>query len=264
MKILDIHGLSKSFSGVKALNDVSLFVKERQIVSLIGPNGAGKTTLFNVITGVYQADAGQVLVSEKDVTKLPQYQITHEGLGRTFQNIRLFQGLNVLENVMTASDPILTYPLISGMLTLPGARRVEKKNRDLAMHYLELTGMAKYADSNPFSLPYGLQRKLEIARALATQPKVLLLDEPGAGLNPTEICELIDLLNELHTTMDLSILLIDHRMQLIMTLSDYIYVLNFGNLLAQGTPIEIQENPEVNRAYMGDGGVVCCYCPSET
>lgn len=260
---LELKHLSKSFSGVKALSDVSLNVPGNAIVSLIGPNGAGKTTLFNVITGVYEADAGQVLLEGRDITRLPQHVITRSGLGRTFQNIRLFRGLNVVENVMAAGDMLNTYPLLEGMLTLPKARRVEKQNRETAMQYLELTGITAHASADPFSLPYGMQRKLEIARALATQPKVLLLDEPGAGLNPMEICELIELLAKLHSTMDLSILLIDHRMQLIMSLSSYIYVLNFGNLLAEGTPEEVQNNPEVNRAYMGDGGDFCCFLPQE-
>jgi branched-chain amino acid transport system ATP-binding protein len=257
MKRLQAQGLCKAFSGVQAVKNVSLEVGDREIVSLIGPNGAGKTTIFNLISGIYPVDVGQVTLSGQSITGKPQHLITRAGIGRTFQNIRLFKGLNVLENVMTAHDPLMNYSILHGMLCLPRRRRMDKENRDLAMRYLDMTGLKAYEKADPFSLPYGLQRKLEIARALATEPKVLLLDEPGAGLNPAEVCELIGLVRRLHETLDLSVLLIDHRMQLIMELSKYIYVLNFGTLLAQGTPAEIRENEEVNKAYMGEEGTVC-------
>ncbi len=257
MKRLQTQGLCKAFSGVQAVKDVSLEVGDREIVSLIGPNGAGKTTIFNLISGIYPVDGGQVTLSGQSITGKPQHLITRAGIGRTFQNIRLFKGLNVLENVMTAHDPLMNYSIIHGMLCLPKRRRMDKENRDQAMRYLDMTGLTAYQNADPFSLPYGLQRKLEIARALATEPKVLLLDEPGAGLNPAEVGELISLVRRLHESLDMSVLLIDHRMQLIMELSKYIYVLNFGTLLAQGTPAEIRENEEVNKAYMGEEGSVC-------
>lgn len=257
MKRITINNISKAFSGVKAVQNVSLEVGDREIVSLIGPNGAGKTTIFNLISGIYPLDTGEIKLSGQLISGKAQHEITRAGIGRTFQNIRLFQGLNVLENVMTAHDPLMKYSIIDSMLHLPKRRRMDKENRELSQHFLEMTGLLPFVQDDPLSLPYGLQRKLEIARALATQPKVLLLDEPGAGLNPSEICELIDLVQLIHDTLDLSILLIDHRMQLIMSLSKYIYVLNFGTMLAKGTPAEIQDNPEVNRAYMGGDEVDC-------
>ena len=251
MKRLEVSHVSKAFSGVRAVNDVTVSVDKGEIISIIGPNGAGKTTLFNLISGIYPVDQGSVKLEGVEMTGKPQHLITKAGIGRTFQNIRLFQGLTVLENVMTANDPNCTYNLLDSMLGLPRRRKQDKENRELAMHYMDIVGIADHAYEQPSSLPYGMQRKLEIARALATNPKVLLLDEPGAGLNPAEIVELIDLIRHLHETMDLGILVIDHRMKLIMELSKYIYVLNFGEMLAQGTPAEIQNNKDVTSAYMG-------------
>ena len=252
MTRLDVQGISKAFSGVKAVQNVSLKVDKGEIVSMIGPNGAGKTTIFNLITGIYPLDAGHVFFEGQDISGKPQHVISRLGIARTFQNIRLFQGMSVLENVMTAYDPRMSYNLLDSMLGTPRRRRMDRQARECAMACLETTGMAEYAGENPANLPYGLQRKLEIARALVTEPRVLLLDEPGAGLNPSEIIELITLIRALHETRELAILLIDHRMKLIMELSKYIYVLNFGQLLAQGTPAEIQRNEEVTKAYIGE------------
>jgi len=251
MKRLEVTNVSKAFSGVRAVNDVSVSVDKGEIISIIGPNGAGKTTLFNLISGIYPVDKGSVKLEGVEMTGKPQHLITKAGIGRTFQNIRLFQGLTVLENVMTANDPNCSYNLLESMINLPRRRKQDKENRELSMHFMDIVGIADYANEQPSSLPYGLQRKLEIARALATNPKVLLLDEPGAGLNPAEIVELIALIRRLHETLDLGILVIDHRMKLIMELSKYIYVLNFGEMLAQGTPAEIQNNKDVTSAYMG-------------
>ena len=252
MSRLEVQGISKSFLGVKAVQNVSLQVDKNEIVSMIGPNGAGKTTIFNLITGIYPLDAGSVLLEGQNISGLPQHEISQLGIGRTFQNIRLFQGMSALENVITAHDPRVRYNLLDSMLGTPKRRRLDRQTREFAMHCLETAGIAQYAQENPSNLPYGLQRKLEIARALATRPKTLLLDEPGAGLNPAEIQDLIALIRNLHDTLDLAILIIDHRMQLIMELSKYIYVLNFGQLLAQGTPAEIQRNDEVTKAYIGE------------
>ena len=252
MTRLDVQGISKAFSGVKAVQNVSLKVDKGEIVSMIGPNGAGKTTIFNLITGIYPLDAGHVFFEGQDISGKPQHVISRLGIARTFQNIRLFQGMSVLENVMTAYDPRMSYNLLDSMLGTPRRRRMDRQARECAMACLDTTGMAEYAGENPANLPYGLQRKLEIARALVTEPRVLLLDEPGAGLNPSEIIELITLIRALHETRELAILLIDHRMKLIMELSKYIYVLNFGQLLAQGTPAEIQRNDEVTKAYIGE------------
>ena len=252
MSRLEVHGISKAFSGVKAVQNVTLKVDAGEIVSMIGPNGAGKTTIFNLITGIYPLDEGEVLLEGKKISGKPQHVISNLGIGRTFQNIRLFQGMSVLENVITAYDPRVHYNLLDSMLHTPKRRKADAQAKEFAMECLRTVGIAEYANENPSNLPYGLQRKLEIARALATKPKVLLLDEPGAGLNPAEIEELIALIRHLHDTLDLAILIIDHRMKLIMDLSRYIYVLNFGQLLAEGTPAEIQANDEVTKAYIGE------------
>lgn len=252
MSRLEVHGISKAFSGVKAVQNVTLKVDAGEIVSMIGPNGAGKTTIFNLITGIYPLDEGEVLLEGQKISGKPQHVISNLGIGRTFQNIRLFQGMSVLENVITAYDPRVHYNLFDSMLHTPKRRKADAEAKAFAMECLETVGIAEYANENPSNLPYGLQRKLEIARALATKPKVLLLDEPGAGLNPAEIEELIALIRHLHDTLDLAILIIDHRMKLIMDLSKYIYVLNFGQLLAEGTPAEIQANDEVTKAYIGE------------
>lgn len=248
---LKVEGISKAFGGVQAVSDVSINIEDNQIVSVIGPNGAGKTTLFNLITGIYPIDSGKVVLNGEDITNNAQHQISKLGIARTFQNIRLFKGLSVIENVMTAHDPLVKYGVFHSILNTPHKNRLDKKNREEAMHYLNVVGLNEFKDEDPFNLPYGLQRKLEIARALATNPKVLLLDEPGAGLNPSEILELIDLIKRLHKELDLSIVIIDHRMQLIMELSEWIYVLNFGKMLAEGNPVDIQNNEDVTNAYIG-------------
>ena len=251
-EILKINNISKSFGGVKAVQNVSISLDKNKIVSIIGPNGAGKTTVFNLITGIYPIDNGSVTLCGNDITNLEQHIITRKGIARTFQNIRLFKGLNVLENVMTAHDPIMKYNLLDSMLGSPKKRKLDKENEELSKHFLDIVGLYECRDEDPFCLPYGHQRKLEIARALATNPKILLLDEPGAGLNTVEVQELIVLIDELKNKLDLSIMMIDHRMELIMKLSNYIYVLNFGELLAEGTATEIQNNKMVMEAYMGE------------
>lgn len=251
-EILKIDDISKSFGGVKAVQNVSMSIKQGSIVSVIGPNGAGKTTVFNLISGIYPIDNGSIILDGKNITNKEQHIVTSEGIGRTFQNIRLFKGLNALENVMTAYDPIMKYNLFDSMIGSPKKRKLDKENEELSTHFLDIVGLYEYRHSDPFSLPYGYQRKLEIARALATYPKVLLLDEPGAGLNTVEVLELIELIEKLKNELDLTIILIDHRMELIMKLSNYIYVLNFGELLAEGNPEEIQNNKKVMEAYMGE------------
>lgn len=249
--ILELKNVSKSFGGIRAVQDISIRQEAGSISALIGPNGAGKTTIFNLITGIYPIDSGAILLAGEDISNQKQHIITGKGVARTFQNIRLFQGLNVLENVMTAYDPHSQYGLFSAMLSLPKKQRLEKQNREDSMHYLELVGIAEYASTNPTSLPYGLQRKVEIARALATNPKILLLDEPAAGLNSQEIEDLIELIRTLSEKLGLSILLIEHRMRVVMSLSKHIYVMNFGKLLEEGSPQEIQSSEVVQRAYMG-------------
>ena len=255
--MLEVRNLSKSFGGVKAIQDVSLTAKKGDIIGIIGPNGAGKTTLFNVISGIYTADKGSVILNGKDITKMEQYMITREGIGRTFQNIRLFRGLTVLENVMCAFDPLSRYSIIDGLLPTPRRLAEEKRGREICEHYLEVVGMLKYKNERPENLPYGLQRKLEIARALTCQPKVLLLDEPAAGLNPTEVMELTELISRLCEEIGFAILLIEHRLELVMGISHKIHVLNFGKPIAEGTPEEIKENPDVIKAYLGEEEAKC-------
>lgn len=250
--ILQAHGISKHFGGVKAVQDISFELPEGKIVSIIGPNGAGKTTVFNLVSGIYPLDGGRVVLDGTEIGGMKQHLITRNGIARTFQNIRLFKGLSILENVMTAADPRSAYSLFDTLVLSPAMRRRERETREEARRVLSLVGLDHLGDENPENLPYGLQRRLEIARALATGPRVLLLDEPAAGLNPSEVTGFIDLVYRLHGEFGLSIMLIEHRMQVVMEMSDWIYVMNFGRLLAQGLPGEIQKNPEVIKAYIGE------------
>ena len=257
MSHLQAKNLSIAFGGVQAIDDVSFSVGDRQIVGIIGPNGAGKTTAFNLLTGVYALDQGEVLLDDEVISGLPQYQITRKGLARTFQNIRLFKGLNVLENVMTAADPYSSYGLADVFFYSGRKRKREAEIREMSRQCLELVGLAGFEQEKPENLPYGQQRKLELARALACKPKVLLLDAPAAGLNPSEVRDFIRLIHKRHSQFSLSVLVIEHRMEVIMTLCSNIYVLNFGKLLAQGTPSEIQNNREVTEAYIGEEDEAC-------
>jgi branched-chain amino acid transport system ATP-binding protein len=252
IKILELADISKNFGGVKAVQNISLVLPKGKIVSIIGPNGAGKTTVFNLVSGIYTLDEGKVFLEGQEIDGLPQHHITRLGIARTFQNIRLFKGLSVMENVMTAMDPAATYTLAGTFFLTPGMRRQEKEIKQKAHHFLSIVGIDHLCNENPENLPYGYQRKLEIARAMATGPKVLLLDEPAAGLNPSEVSDFIDLMYRLHSDHSLSVLLIEHRMQVVMEMSDWVYVMNFGKQLAQGKPEEIQRNPEVIKAYIGE------------
>jgi branched-chain amino acid transport system ATP-binding protein len=225
MSSLKVRGISKYFGGVKAIDAFSFEVGEHDIVGIIGPNGAGKTTAFNVLTGVYKPDAGQVILDGKDLTGLPQHEISRAGMGRTFQNIRLFKGLNVLENVMTAADPYSDYNLLDVFSFSGRKRHREQEVRELSRNYLKIVGLEGFEKEKPESLPYGQQRKLELARALATNPKLLLLGEPAAGLNPSEVRAFIDLVRTIHNQFTFSIIIIEHRLEVIMSLSSKIFVL---------------------------------------
>lgn len=252
MALLEVKNIYKSFGGVKAIQNFSIEANAGEIHGIIGPNGAGKTTIFNTISGVYTADQGTVVLDGKDITKLEQYKITRLGMGRTFQNIRLFNGLTVEENVMvrpltpkaaTASWAVCCPP--------PMRRDEEKRGRELCEKYLTVVGMQDYLHERPENLSYGMQRRIEIARALMCEPKILLLDEPAAGLNPTEVAELTELIQRISKEIGFGILLIEHRLELVMSISDKIHVQNFGETIAVGTPDEVQHNPEVIEAYLG-------------
>lgn len=251
MALLEIKHIYKNFGGLRAIDDFSLEADPGEIHGIIGPNGAGKTTIFNTITGVYHPDQGEVWLDGNNITKLPQYKITHMGIGRTFQNIRIFKGLTVEENVMCAFDPQSKYSILGGILPTPNRIREEKRGRELSRKYLEVVGMLDYKDEKPENLSYGNQRKVEIARALICKPKVLLLDEPAAGLTPTEVSELTELIKKVSADFGFAILLIEHRLDLVMSISDIIHVQNFGKTIAVGTAQEVQNDPAVIEAYLG-------------
>jgi len=250
--ILTSNNVSMTFGGVKAVQNVSLSIERDSITSIIGPNGAGKTTFFNVISGVYKPTGGNVEFDGTDITNLRQHVISHLGMARTFQNIRLFAQLDNVRNVQSALDARADYNIFQAVLGLPKKHRVDKANYVIAMECLDLVGLKDFANDRPSSLPYGMQRKLELARALAADPKLLLLDEPAAGLNPKEVEEFIELIRRIKDIKRLTILLIEHRIKVVTTLSSKVYVLNFGQLLAQGTSEEVQSNPAVIEAYMGE------------
>lgn len=251
MALLEIKHIYKNFGGLRAIDDFSLEADPGEIHGIIGPNGAGKTTIFNTITGVYHPDQGEVWLDGNNITKVPQYKITHMGIGRTFQNIRIFKGLTVEENVMCAFDPQSKYSILGGILPTPNRIREEKRGRELTRKYLEVVGMLDYKDEKPENLSYGNQRKVEIARALICKPKVLLLDEPAAGLTPTEVSELTELIKKVSADFGFAILLIEHRLDLVMSISDIIHVQNFGKTIAVGTAQEVQNDPAVIEAYLG-------------
>ena len=251
MALLEVKNIYKSFGGVKAIQNFSIEVNAGEIHGIIGPNGAGKTTIFNTISGVYTADEGSVFLNGQDITKMEQYKITHLGMGRTFQNSRLFKGLTVEENVMCAFDPRSSYSILGGLLPTPGRKREEKRGRELCKKYLDIVGMAEYLTEKPENLSYGMQRRIEIARALMCEPKILLLDEPAAGLNPTEVAELTELIQRISKELGFGIMLIEHRLELVMSISHVIHVQNFGETIAVGTPEEVQHNPAVIEAYLG-------------
>ena len=248
MTILTTEHASVRFGGVTAVSDLNLAVNEGEIVAIIGPNGAGKTTAFNMITGVYPATEGGVKLladgAMRDITRTRTDLITKLGVARTFQNICLFSDMTVLENVLTAAHLRMKSTLAEAVLGLPRYRSYEKSS-------LERVGLADSADEKATSLPYGKQRRLEIARALATEPRLLLLDEPAAGMNPRETRALTEFVREIRDEFDLTILLIEHHMQIVMDISDRIYVLDFGETIAEGTPVEVSDNERVIDAYLG-------------
>ena len=251
--ILKIENLSKNFGGVAAVRNFNFEIEPGSITAIIGPNGAGKTTIFNLISKIYEFDTGSIVFNGVDITKKSQIEVARLGISRTFQNTRLFTGLSVLDNVKVALDYDGKCSLIEAMLLLPRYWKHEKEVKQKAMDCLKLLQLDQYANTRPANLPYGIQRRVEIARALVSNPKVLMLDEPAAGLNPEEVFQLVDFIRDIKAKYpDLSILVIEHRMDLVMNLCDYIYVQDFGQTIAQGVPEEIQNNPLVLKAYLGE------------
>jgi branched-chain amino acid transport system ATP-binding protein len=249
--LLETRELSKTFGGLKAVQNIDLRVGPKQIVSVIGPNGAGKTTFFNCLSGIYRPDGGGIWLGDREITGLAPHQISKLGMSRTFQNIRLFPEMTVLSNVMVAQ---FQHRSLSPLPLLSRSKRFceeEELNRVEALGYLDFVGLARYADAISSSLAYGLQRRLEIARALATKPRLLLLDEPAAGMNPQEAVEMVQLISRIRER-GLAILLIEHHMKVVMSISDEIMVLDHGIPIAHGAPEKVRNDPQVIKAYLGE------------
>ncbi|MCR4685025.1 MAG: ABC transporter ATP-binding protein [Lachnospiraceae bacterium] len=252
MALLEVKKLSISFGGLHAVDDFSVSIEKGQLYGLIGPNGAGKTTVFNLLTGVYAPDEGFIHLDGKDITRLKTIEINKEGIARTFQNIRLFKELSVLDNVKVGLHNKYHYSTIEGLLRLPSYFKTEAKMNERAMELLKVFDLDHEADYLASNLPYGKQRKLEIARALATDPKLLLLDEPAAGMNPNETKELMDTIRFVRDHFDMTVLLIEHDMKLVSGICEELTVLNFGKILTQGPTSEVLNDPAVITAYLGE------------
>lgn len=254
--ILNVKNLTKNFGGLCAVSNVSMTINEGELIGLIGPNGAGKTTLFNLLTGVYEPSSGLIELMDQDksiqIGGLKPYKITNLGVARTFQNIRLFKSMTVLENVKVAMHKNIRYGTLAAILRLPTYYKEEKWVEEKAEELLKEVGLYSLRNELATNLPYGKQRRLEIARALAIQPKILYLDEPAAGMNPQETKELTELIDHIREKYKLTVILIKHDMSLVMKICERIYVLNYGKMIANGTPEEIKQNEFVVKAYLGE------------
>lgn len=252
MELLKTENLSIDFGGLRAVNNLNMEINEGELVGLIGPNGAGKTSVFNLLTGVYMPTEGSVKISGVNTFNLKTNKIVELGISRTFQNIRIYKQLSVLDNVRISLDQKENYSTLDAIFRTKKFRNMESELTKKALEYLRMFDLESMANNRADSLSYGNQRKLEIARALACNPKLLLLDEPAAGMNPNETQELMEIIRNIRDNMGISILLIEHDMDLVMGICERLYVLNFGEIIAKGNPLEIQNNPEVIKAYLGD------------
>ncbi len=250
--LLDVSSLTMRFGGLLAVDGVELKIMPQQIVSMIGPNGAGKTTVFNCLTGFYKPSAGRILFRGEDIQGLPGFKVARRGMVRTFQHVRLFKEMSVVENLLVAQHHNMNTSMLAGLFKTRAFRRSENEAMERAAYWLERVNLLEFANRKANTLAYGQQRRLEIARCMVTQPTLLMLDEPAAGLNPRETEDLKELIAELRNTHKLTILLIEHDMKLVMSISDRIVVINQGCPLAEGTPEEIRQNPDVIKAYLGE------------
>ena len=252
MALLEVKNLSISFGGLKAVDNFHINIEKGQLYGLIGPNGAGKTTIFNLLTGVYKPNAGSIVLDDVNITGKSTIEINQAGIARTFQNIRLFKDMSVLDNVKAGLHNHHKYSTVEGIFRLPRYFKIEKEMDEEAMNLLKVFDLDKECDFKASNLPYGKQRKLEIARALATEPKLLLLDEPAAGMNPNETAELMDTIRFVRDNFNMTVLLIEHDMQLVSGICEKLTVLNFGQVLREGATSDVLHDPEVIKAYLGE------------
>ena len=252
MALLEVKNLSLSFGGLKAVDNFHINIEKGQLYGLIGPNGAGKTTIFNLLTGVYKPNAGSIVLDDVNITGKSTIEINQAGIARTFQNIRLFKDMSVLDNVKAGLHNHHKYSTVEGIFRLPRYFKIEKEMDEEAMNLLKVFDLDKECDFKASNLPYGKQRKLEIARALATEPKLLLLDEPAAGMNPNETAELMDTIRFVRDNFNMTVLLIEHDMKLVSGICEKLTVLNFGQVLREGATSEVLHDPEVIKAYLGE------------